>query len=176
MVPALLTRMSMGRSNSSSRPRTLQTASRSPRSAAIGWNCRPTAVTRSRASPPSGSSSLLTPTMSAPALARASAIASPMPRLTPVTRARRPVRSKGAALRGGTRFISAPQIDQYFHDPGTGLQRIEGSLRFRDRFHYRDQIPGRKGPAREQAHGLFEVLTFVHARPDQLEFAPEQTE
>ena len=102
MVPALLTRMSTGRP-STSRSASAATAARSAKSTRWPSNVLPRPSTSVCTSLPTGSSDALTPTMSAPADARALAIARPSPRRAPVTTARRPlqVEARETGLRAG---------------------------------------------------------------------------
>src|SRR6185436_17346152 len=165
MVPALLTRMSTGRSEAASVAASSVAACRSARSTRYGVNVRPSASTRRATSLPSGSNDALTPMMSAPAAASASAIARPMPRRQPVTTARRPMRSNG--------FIGdRPTVDEDL-DRGSALQRGERLADVGQRDDGGDEPVGRHRAGGEQADGLLEVGALVDAHAQNLQLPPE---
>ncbi len=79
--------MSITGTSALTRPMKSYSASRSEKSQAYARQLRPVARTAVSNALPSASSVALTPTMSAPASANATAIALPMPRFAPVTSA-----------------------------------------------------------------------------------------
>ena len=89
MMPALFTRMST-RPNAAVARATRSSALAALRSAAMSWNRRPIFFA---AAAVSSAGTMLRPTMSLPACARASAIPRPSPVLQPVTMATFPLRS-----------------------------------------------------------------------------------
>ena len=107
------------------------------------------------------------PTMSAPARASASAIASPMPRRQPVTSATLPERSNITARRRA--------VDEHLHR----LARVHRPERLRhpvERHDVRDQRARSGSLRREQTHSFLVVDPLVDARTDQRQLAPEDAE
>src|SRR6185436_13848386 len=165
MVPALLTRMSTGRSEAASVAASSVAACRSARSTRYGVNVRPSASTRRATSLPSGSRDALTPTMSAPAPASASVMARPMPRRQPVTTASRPVRSNGF-------IVGRPAVDEDLHG-GSAFQGGEGLPDRAQRDDGGDEPVGRQRADGQQADGFLEVGALVDAYAQDLQLPPE---
>src|SRR5579863_4942592 len=98
MLPPLLTRISMGGHSRFTSSTNARTAVRSLRSQANPQYLRPQARTSCSMALPAGSSAALVATISAPAWARPAAMALPIPRRAPVTRAVLPVSLKRSSM------------------------------------------------------------------------------
>ena len=128
---------------------------------------RPWPSTRVCASLPAESMLRLVPTMSAPAAASASVIASPIPRRQPVTSATLPVRSKLTRRPRRSRPGSSSPFRR--RAPRMRLRSRRGGRR-------RDESVDGDLAVGEQADRVVEVGTFVDPRTDDRELAPEDAE
>src|SRR5262245_7257268 len=96
--------------------------------------------------------------MSAPAAARAPAIASPMPRRHPVTRATLPVRSNGPGT--GSAIAAGPAIDQNL-DLVAAFERVEGVVDVVQGHDAGDQVVCWDAATGDQVDGAFHVGAFI---------------
>src|SRR5690242_12196726 len=108
--------------------------------------------------------------MSAPASASPHAMARPMPRRQPVTRATLPVRSNSCET--GSRILAALAVHQDL-DLAAAFQRVERVVDLAERYDARDERDGRDGSLGQQADGAFDVAPLVDARPDDGQLSPE---
>src|SRR5436190_9827329 len=114
----------------------------------------------------------LVATMSAPASARATAIALPMPRRAPVTSAVLPLRSNLSRM--VTESVRATY--QNLHARAAAFHTVHGLFQAGEREHVGNQFGEREPARRREFDGQFEILRLIHARPGELEFAPEEAE
>src|ERR1035437_3747741 len=112
----------------------------------------------------------LVATMSAPASARATAIAMPMPRLAPVTRAVLPLRLNLS------RIVTESVRTSYqnLHAIAAAFHAVHSFFQTAQRQHVRNQFGERQPGRRRQFDRQFEILRLIHAGAGKLQFAPEE--
>src|SRR5690348_3926882 len=162
--------MSTGPS-ASSRSARARTAVRLARSTRWPRNVRPRRSTCRATALSDSSRAALTPMMSAPASARAQAIARPIPRRQPVTTATLPLRSNRSAR--GSGIVAALAVDQDLHVTAA-FQRVERLVDLAEGHDAGDELVGRDGSLSQQVDGPLDVATLVDARADDRQLPPEE--